>query len=193
MNNKDCQSDYSSENEFDVLDSIQKLKSVILQLPMPNRDSLAFLFIHFKRVVEAKIVTKMDTEALTMVFGPILVRGSSSNTISHRLDLNDQLVVVGALMKISKIFWNGLLNDPNFNPFNGLYIFLFYELVYDINNFCFLLLLQMMSPLPTSQPNVRRLAFTMFRSITSTTRMIVFIEPNMVFMYLFYMQHVFCL
>lgn len=113
----DLDSSNDEENE-----SIQLLKEVILQLPNANRDSLAFLFLHFRHIIDSASVTLMDAKALAKIFGPTVVGSkvlcpSTSNLISENVT---QISVMNALFLISRHFWYGILKDPNFCPFKGL-------------------------------------------------------------------------
>ena len=61
-------SDYQSESPLDSTDSQwqQLLKGVVIQMPNANRDSMAYLFLHFRRLIQAECVTKFDETALVL-------------------------------------------------------------------------------------------------------------------------------
>ena len=126
---------HANENYHDELfnlineewvDSLRILKGVIVQLPNANRDSLSFLFIHLRRLIDAPLVANMNVESVAKIFGPLIVGGSRSTMrpapaeIAREKEL--QVMVMKALFKLSPSFWEGLLKDPNFSPFGKLSI-----------------------------------------------------------------------
>lgn len=121
--------DEADSSSDECSESLQVLKDVILQLPNANRDSLAFLFLHFRHVIDSNKVTFMDAENLSKMLGPTLV-GSSVPCSSSVNETVTQITVMRALFLISRQFWSGLLKDANFSPFDSLFnlIFLYFFL-----------------------------------------------------------------
>lgn len=110
-----------SQSESDS-DPINVLKDVIMQMPVANRDSLAFLMLHLMKVANAECVTKMTTEALSNIFAPTIVGNSEFRQVSSSSLMREntkQVTVMNALFLVSESFWNGLLKDQNFSPFEG--------------------------------------------------------------------------
>ncbi|UXI22602.1 macrophage migration inhibitory factor [Sarcoptes scabiei] len=108
-----------SQSESDS-DPINVLKDVIMQMPVANRDSLAFLMLHLMKVANAECVTKMTTEALSNIFAPTIVGNSEFRQVSSSSLMREntkQVTVMNALFLVSESFWNGLLKDQNFSPF----------------------------------------------------------------------------
>lgn len=115
----------------ELQEALQILKSVVIQLPNANRDSLAFLFLHFRRVIDARVVTRMSTESMAKIFAPTIV-GTQSTAPAFRASVSanglekmtaaalkinvKQISVMLALFRLPRSFWNGLLKDPNYCP-----------------------------------------------------------------------------
>ena len=83
----------------DLLDAIEKL-------PETNRDTLAFLMLHFQRIAECP-ETKMPIENISRVFGPTLVGYSSREPEQHAIYTETiiQYQVVQSLININGEFW----------------------------------------------------------------------------------------
>ncbi|KAJ6224652.1 hypothetical protein RDWZM_003197 [Blomia tropicalis] len=125
--NGDCQLDLANDEWHE---SLEVLKSIIIQLPNPNRDSLAFLFLHFIRIIHNEKVTKMNSKSLSKILAPTIVGNASRS--SYRSTPNQdkliginqsiieqnlkQITVMKALFRLSKQFWEGLLKDLDFCP-----------------------------------------------------------------------------
>ena len=131
--------DSSSDN---LLEALDVLKSVVIQLPNANRDSMAFLFLHLRHVIDANPVTKMDAYSLATIFAPTIIgEGSQHSNIRTSIISNGgsmdnklgnvnpatlkmiekQKIVVKSLLVLSKHFWTGILKDPNYCPFGKFY------------------------------------------------------------------------
>lgn len=112
---------YSSDNDDDT-DEMKVLKGVIINMPIVNRDSLAFLMLHLNNVAKAESITKMNIASLANIFAPTIVGNSEFRQLSSRSLMKEhpkQLIVIQALFLIQDHFWNGLLKDQNFDPFKG--------------------------------------------------------------------------
>ncbi|KAM9860118.1 rac GTPase-activating protein 1-like [Aulostomus maculatus] len=86
--------------------SLAMLYQTISELPQPNRDTLACLMIHLKRVSES-VATKMDVTNLARVFGPTLVGHAAPDpdpmTILH--DTSRQPRVIERMLTIPASYW----------------------------------------------------------------------------------------
>ena len=130
-------SDYEShldEDHFDssneeLSESILILKGVIVQLPNANRDSLSFLFLHFRRLLDHYSAVQLDIDSLSRIFAPTIVGSARPQTGTLRMSAagdahrenEKQIMVMKALFKLSRHFWEGLLKDPNYCPFGRPY------------------------------------------------------------------------
>lgn len=122
--------DEINEDQAIWLNVLQVLKSVVIQLPNANRDSLAFLMLHFHRILDAESTTKICLDNLVKIFASSIVgtsqvrfRGSLSRKGALAVDTVQskeaakQQAVLRSLFRLSVVFWDGLLKDPNFCPF----------------------------------------------------------------------------
>ncbi|KAH9418091.1 Rac GTPase-activating protein 1 [Dermatophagoides pteronyssinus] len=115
----------SGDNEHDDDDDDMNsptmvLKRVICQLPLPNRDSLAFLILHLRNVANAERVTKMTRQALCNIFAPTIVGSSEFRQLSAEAmqrEIPKQINVMQALFEVDEAFWRGILTEQNFCPF----------------------------------------------------------------------------
>ncbi|KAH9404204.1 Rac GTPase-activating protein 1 [Tyrophagus putrescentiae] len=120
---QDNESDGSSNEEWQ--EALRVLKAVVVQLPNANRDSLCFLFLHFYRILESSTVVKLSADDLSAVFAPMIVGSSRAKNSTIRLSISGdsrresekQITVMKAFFKLSRRFWEGLLKDPDFCPF----------------------------------------------------------------------------
>ncbi|KFB38649.1 AGAP008912-PA-like protein [Anopheles sinensis] len=83
------------------------LCQLIERMPEPNRDTLAFLMLHFQRVAQSER-TKMSVDNLARVFAPTLVGYSRPD-----LDLNDmcaetfiQVIILQSMLHIPTDYWS---------------------------------------------------------------------------------------
>uniref|UniRef100_A0A182J469 Rac GTPase-activating protein 1 n=1 Tax=Anopheles atroparvus TaxID=41427 RepID=A0A182J469_ANOAO len=88
--------------------NLDLLCQLIERMPEPNRDTLAFLMLHFQRVAHASERTKMSFENLARVFAPTLVGYSRPD-----LDLNGmcaetyiQFIILQSMLHISTDYWS---------------------------------------------------------------------------------------
>ncbi|XP_041778152.1 rac GTPase-activating protein 1 [Anopheles merus] len=85
----------------------QQLCQLIERLPAPNRDTLAFLMLHFQRVAQSE-AAKMPIDNLARVFAPTIVGYTRAD-----LDMNEmcaetyvQFSIVQAMLHISTDYWS---------------------------------------------------------------------------------------
>ncbi|RXG59810.1 Rac GTPase-activating protein 1 [Armadillidium vulgare] len=89
------------------------LRKVILEMPQPNRDTLAWIVLHLQRVSEST-ECKMPATNLSKVFGPTLLGYSvpdpSPNIVVE--ETRAQQKVVELLLKISSDYWGTFVTVP---------------------------------------------------------------------------------
>ena len=73
----------------------------ISELPLPNRDTLAYLIIHLQTVAENYTVNKMGKDNLSMILAPTVVGNSSSDPMAILQEKDSQMAVMSNLMSIS--------------------------------------------------------------------------------------------
>uniref|UniRef100_A0A915JPW8 Rho-GAP domain-containing protein n=1 Tax=Romanomermis culicivorax TaxID=13658 RepID=A0A915JPW8_ROMCU len=101
----------SAKDEHGRYDN-QALHRAIAELPMPNKDTLSFLILHFQRVASMKESNKMSAENLAKVFGPSIV-GYSSEQVDLARGLEEaskQEMVIISLLSLPSDYWNRLVN-----------------------------------------------------------------------------------
>ncbi|XP_037540607.1 rac GTPase-activating protein 1 [Nematolebias whitei] len=86
----------------------------ISDLPPPNRDTLAFLVLHLKRVADS-LDTKMDISNLARVFGPTIVGHAVPNPEPMTIlqDTKRQPLVVAGLLALPVAFWDQYVRAEN--------------------------------------------------------------------------------
>ncbi|XP_055842223.1 rac GTPase-activating protein 1 [Episyrphus balteatus] len=84
----------------------RNLYNAINQMPQANRDTLAFLILHFQRIAECPEV-RMPIENISRVFGPTIVGYSSPDPDQHAIftEIHMQFSVMQNLMKIPSGYW----------------------------------------------------------------------------------------
>ncbi|KAM8889203.1 rac GTPase-activating protein 1 isoform 1-T1 [Synchiropus picturatus] len=106
---------FMEASEMEELSGTPATKQAIAELPRVNRDTLAFLMIHFHRVM-ASPQCQMDQKNLSRVFGPTLVGHGHSEPSSSTImkDTKTQPKVVSRLLSLTDDYWNSVLesNDP---------------------------------------------------------------------------------
>lgn len=90
----------------------------ISQLPPPNRDTLAFLALHFQRVSDSR-ECQMPMENIAKVLGPTIVGYSTPDPPECNLftETSCQFQVMSLLLKMTFDYWNNLLNTEQENVF----------------------------------------------------------------------------
>ncbi|KAG8002451.1 Rac GTPase-activating protein 1 [Nibea albiflora] len=86
--------------------SIALMYQTISDLPQPNRDTLAFLVLHLKRVADS-LDTRMDISNLARVFGPTIVGHAVANPDPMTIlqDTKRQPKVVERLLALPADYW----------------------------------------------------------------------------------------
>ena len=92
----------------------------ISELPLPNRDTLAYLIIHLQTVAENYTVNKMGKDNLSMILAPTVVGNSSSDPMAILQEKDSQMAVMSNLMSISSDYWLKFLEQKEQNVFGYL-------------------------------------------------------------------------
>ncbi|MEQ2190898.1 hypothetical protein XENOCAPTIV_014125, partial [Xenoophorus captivus] len=64
---------------MDHMDKVDRLKCLVLNMPPPNHDTLKFMCLHLRRVLERSDTNRMTTQNIGIVFGPTLMRPERDN------------------------------------------------------------------------------------------------------------------
>ncbi|GMT25508.1 hypothetical protein PFISCL1PPCAC_16805, partial [Pristionchus fissidentatus] len=104
----------TSRDEFvraAVADNYTALHAAIRDLPQPNRDTLAFLCLHWLRVVARSTLNKMPMENLVRCLSPTVV-GLHNLTSLDRAgdDSNKAMAVLEALLRLDTDYWEQYLS-----------------------------------------------------------------------------------
>ncbi|KRZ44275.1 Rac GTPase-activating protein 1 [Trichinella pseudospiralis] len=89
----------------DSIKQICEMHSAICELPMPNRDTLAFLIVHLQRVSEECMHNKMPVANLAKIFVPSILGLASNNMIRSSDELLKLEKVVKVLLNLSTDYW----------------------------------------------------------------------------------------
>lgn len=93
----------------------------VSELPVANRDTLAFIIVHLKRITQSE-ATKMTEKGLATIFGPTIVGNSGTDLPMQTLILQsrDQSKVMEALLHICESYWNSVIsNNQSFSQRNS--------------------------------------------------------------------------
>jgi len=93
----------------------------ISELPLPNRDTLAYLMIHFQTVAENYSTNKMGKDNVSLVLAPTIVGNSSSDPMAQLYEKDSQMKVMTTLMAISSDFWIKFLEQNEQNIFGYMH------------------------------------------------------------------------
>lgn len=94
--------------------SIDLIKRSIDQLPDANRDSLAFLILHLKRVIEQSSVNRMGLNSMSRIFGPGVIGNSSPDAIGNVIAENlKQIQTMNSLLTLTTEYWEQTLMEPD--------------------------------------------------------------------------------
>jgi len=92
----------------DETDGESGLFQAISKLPQPNRDTLAFLILHFKRVGEV-LENKMTINNLSKILGPTIIGYSSPNPSPEDIisELSHMQICVEKMLEVDSDYWRG--------------------------------------------------------------------------------------
>ncbi|GJQ77209.1 hypothetical protein Trydic_g14879 [Trypoxylus dichotomus] len=93
------------------------LYQIISELPQPNRDTLAYMILHLKRVAQARDC-KMPVSNLSKVFGPTIVGYSSADPNEGNLltETRQQVSVMEYLINLPGEYWFSFVNGQQKLP-----------------------------------------------------------------------------
>ncbi|XP_043970984.1 rac GTPase-activating protein 1 [Gambusia affinis] len=97
--------------------SVALMYQTISDLPQANRDTLAFMILHLKRVADS-LDTKMDISNLARVFGPTIVGHAVPNPEPMTIlqDTKRQPMVVECLLSLPVDYWSQYVMADNVQP-----------------------------------------------------------------------------
>ncbi|KFD57812.1 hypothetical protein M514_01482, partial [Trichuris suis] len=120
---------YTSRGEFfraatenaDLAVQMQKIHQAITELPLPSRDTLAFLILHLQKVNAQNATNKMPISNLARIFGPTIL-GSPSETMSVPEMVEEstkQEKVMAVLLSLPRQYWTQYVNISETVPLVG--------------------------------------------------------------------------
>ncbi|KAJ3587101.1 hypothetical protein NHX12_013491 [Muraenolepis orangiensis] len=97
--------------------SVAQIYQIISELPQPNRDTLAFLAVHFQKVAQS-LDTKMGISNLSRVLAPTLVGHAVPNPEPMTIlqDTKRQAKVMERLLSLPLEYWSQFLMVENDRP-----------------------------------------------------------------------------
>ena len=84
------------------------------RLPDANRDVIAYILLHLKKVAEYSKYNRMTEPVLAKVFAPTIV-GFSPNAIHGNTQIDEspkQIRCMHAMLSMPKSFWESILEQP---------------------------------------------------------------------------------
>lgn len=102
----------SAASNPDTTDGESELYQAISELPQPNRDTMAFLMLHFQKVAAAK-ETKMSQSNLAKILGPTVIGYSSLEASPEEImrEVGVQAEAMEKLLAITSDYWATFLAD----------------------------------------------------------------------------------
>ncbi|GMR50173.1 hypothetical protein PMAYCL1PPCAC_20368, partial [Pristionchus mayeri] len=97
------------------------LHTAIRELPQPNRDTLAYLCLHWLKVVARSTLNKMPSENLIRCLAPTVV-GSGYNLTSQGMasdEASKSMAVLDALLKLDTSYWEQFLTYDGTSKSSG--------------------------------------------------------------------------
>jgi len=85
----------------------------IVELPQPNRDTLAFLMIHLQKVADYSDDNKMTIPNLAKVFGPTAIGGIMANLETASQELPKMEAVMKGLLELPPDYWGRFLSKES--------------------------------------------------------------------------------
>lgn len=89
------------------------IRKLLRDLPEHHFETLKYLMLHLKRIVDHSEVNKMEAKNLAIVFGPTLVRasGSRDNMVTMVTDMSHQCRIVESLLNNVRIYLVAMCRD----------------------------------------------------------------------------------
>lgn len=102
----------------DDMDANKDVYKAVEMLPQPNRDTLAYLILHFQRIAECPDV-KMPLTNFAKIFGPTIIGYSSPNPDEHKVfaETQVQYSVMFSLLNIPTDYWNKFITLDTITPY----------------------------------------------------------------------------
>jgi len=104
----------------DTTDAEAAMYQAVSELPLPNRDTLAYLILHLQTIADNSIFNKMDKDNLAVIMGPTILGYSSSDPMAILSEADVQKAVMKNLLAISSDYWLRFLEPKDQNVFNYL-------------------------------------------------------------------------
>jgi len=104
----------------DTTDAEAAMYQAVSELPLPNRDTLAYLIVHLQTIADNSIFNKMDKDNLAVIMGPTILGYSSSDPMAILSEADVQKAVMKNLLAISSDYWLRFLEPKDQNVFNYL-------------------------------------------------------------------------
>ncbi|XP_050054853.1 rho GTPase-activating protein 21 isoform X10 [Aphis gossypii] len=96
----------------DPVQRMVKLRELVHKLPDHHFETLRYLLMHLKKIVQHSGVNKMEARNLAIVFGPTLVHSADDNMVTMVTDMSHQCRIVESLiLQADWCFGNGDVVD----------------------------------------------------------------------------------
>uniref|UniRef100_A0AC35FTU3 Rho-GAP domain-containing protein n=1 Tax=Panagrolaimus sp. PS1159 TaxID=55785 RepID=A0AC35FTU3_9BILA len=91
---------FDAANENDDFE----MEAAIYELPIVHKNTLAYLFIHWKLLYEQKEINGLTLDALSRALIPVIMRGTDSN-------LDAYLPVFSRLLSLTYFYWESVIEE----------------------------------------------------------------------------------
>ena len=112
--------DAATETQQETIEQEAAVYQAISELPLPNRDTLAYLILHLQNVAENSSKNQMNVDNLAVVWAPTIVGYSSNDPVEILAGPRNQQQVMRVLLNISEDYWSRLLEPKDTNLFSYL-------------------------------------------------------------------------
>ena len=90
----------------DTTDAEAAMYQAVSELPLPNRDTLAYLIVHLQTIADNSIFNKMDKDNLAVIMGPTILGKYPENSWKFWRFFFDKILISKFFFQI--FFWKSV-------------------------------------------------------------------------------------
>ncbi|RWS18668.1 rac GTPase-activating protein 1-like protein, partial [Leptotrombidium deliense] len=106
--------DFARATDLDGERKEDMLRINVSDLPVPNKDTIAYIILHLKRIL-LKISNEKQKHSLIKVFSKMMIGNSIINPTTHILESEaaKQEKIMQSLLELSDDYWNRILSHTS--------------------------------------------------------------------------------